>query len=59
LCRVLDWPLQLTKEIRSGPGVRTSHGTGTVVEVDGDKYLVDLDGQGAKLWTKEWALRKD
>jgi len=38
--------------------VKTSHGTGTVVEINGEKYLVDLDGQGAKLWTKEWALRK-
>ena len=38
--------------------VRTSHGVGTVVEVDGDKYLVDLDGQEAKLWEKAWGLRK-
>jgi hypothetical protein len=27
--------------------VRTSHGTGTVIEVDGEKYLVALDGQAA------------
>jgi hypothetical protein len=38
--------------------VKTSHGTGTIVEIDGEKYLVDLDGQGARLWTKDWALRK-
>jgi len=37
---------------------RISHGTGAVVEIDGEKYLVDLDGQGARLWTKDWALRK-
>jgi len=42
-----------------GDRVKTSHGTGTVVEIDGEKYLVDLHGQRAKLWTKEWALRKD
>jgi hypothetical protein len=41
-----------------GDRVTTSHGTGAVVEIDGEKYLVDLDGQGAQLWTKEWALRK-
>jgi hypothetical protein len=46
------------KPFKVGDRVRTSHGTGTVVEVDGDKYLVDLDGQGAKLWTREWAFRK-
>jgi len=39
--------------------VTTSHGTGTVVEIDGEKYLVDLDGQGAKLWTKDWALQNE
>jgi hypothetical protein len=38
--------------------VHTSHGTGTVVEVDGEKYLVNLGGQGAQLWTKDWALRE-
>jgi hypothetical protein len=46
------------KRFKVGDRVKTSHGTGTVVEIDGEKYLVDLDGQGAKLWTKEWALRK-
>ena len=38
--------------------VRTSHGTGTVVETDGEKYLVALDGQVAQLWEKEWGLKK-
>ncbi len=46
------------KPFKVGDRVRTSHGTGTVVEVDGDKYLVDLDGQEAQLWEKEWGLRK-
>jgi hypothetical protein len=58
LFRLLDWSLPPTKKIRSGPGVTTSHGTGTVVEIDGEKYLVELDGQGARLYTKDWALRK-
>jgi len=48
----------LKKRFKIGDRVRTSHGTGAVVEIDGEKYLVDLDGQGAQLWTKEWALRK-
>jgi hypothetical protein len=38
--------------------VRTSHGTGTVVETDGEKYLVALDEQAAQLWEKEWGLKK-
>jgi dsDNA-specific endonuclease/ATPase MutS2 len=46
------------KRFKIGDRVKTSHGTGTIVEIDGEKYLVDLDGQGAKLWTKDWALRK-
>lgn len=46
------------KPFKVGDRVRTSHGTGTVVEVDGEKYLVDLDGQEAKLWEKVWGLRK-
>jgi F-box protein, helicase, 18 len=46
------------KRFKLNDRVKTSHGTGTVVEIDGEKYLVDLDGQGARLWTKDWALRK-
>jgi hypothetical protein len=46
------------KRFKIGDSVTTSHGTGAVVEIDGEKYLVDLDGQGARLWTKDWALRK-
>jgi len=42
---------------RSGPGVQTNHGTGTIVMVDGEKYLVALDGQVAQLWEKEWGMR--
>jgi hypothetical protein len=33
-------------------------GAGTVVEVDGDKYLLDLDGQTARLWEKAWGVKK-
>jgi dsDNA-specific endonuclease/ATPase MutS2 len=46
------------KRFKIGDRVNTSHGTGTIVEIDGEKYLVDLDGQGARLWAKDWALRK-
>jgi hypothetical protein len=46
------------KTFKVGDRVRTSHGIGTIVEVDGDKYLVDLDGQAAQLWEKAWGLRK-
>jgi len=38
---------QRTDEMRVGDRVRTGHNTGTIVAVDGDKYLVDLDGQPA------------
>jgi hypothetical protein len=30
----------------------------TIVEVDGEKYLVDLDEQVAQLWEREWGLKK-
>ncbi|MBC8461080.1 MAG: ATP-binding domain-containing protein, partial [Deltaproteobacteria bacterium] len=46
------------KPFKVGDRVRTSHGTGTVVEVDGDKYLVDLDGQTAQLWEKAYRIKK-
>jgi F-box protein 18 (helicase) len=46
------------KGFKIGDRVNTSHGTGTVVEVDGDKYLVDLDGQTAQLWEKAYRIRK-
>lgn len=46
------------KLFKVGDRVKTSHGTGTIVKVDGDKYLVGLDGQAAQLWEKEWGLRK-
>jgi hypothetical protein len=47
------------KPFKVGDRVRTSHGTGTIVQVDDDKYLVDLDGQAAQLWEKAWEMRKD
>jgi len=31
-----------------------SNGTITIVEIKGETYLVDLDGQAAKLWEKAW-----
>jgi len=46
------------KPFKVGDRVRTGHGTGTVVETDGDKYLVALDGQAAHLWEKEWGLKR-
>jgi len=46
------------KRFKLGDRVTTSYGTVTVAEVDGKKYLVDLDGQSARLWTEDWALRK-
>jgi len=38
--------------------VQTSHGMGTIAEVDGGRYLVALDGQTAQLWEKEWGMKK-
>jgi urease alpha subunit len=35
-----------------------SNGTITIVEIKGETYLVDLDGQAAKLWEKAWGLKK-
>jgi len=48
----------LKKPFKIGDRVRTSHGTGTVIEVNDEKYLVDLDGQAALLWEKGWGLRE-
>ena len=41
-----------------GDSVHTDHGYGTIVEVEGGKYLVDLDGQAARLWMKGWGIKK-
>lgn len=41
-----------------GDRVRTRHGEGTIVEIDGDQYLVDLDGQPARLWEKGWGITR-
>lgn len=46
------------KSFKVGDKVRTSQGTGIIVEIDGGKYLVDLDGQAANLWEKEYGLKK-
>jgi hypothetical protein len=46
------------KPFKVGDRVKTSHGTGTVIEVDGEKYLVALDGQTAQLWENMWSLKK-
>jgi hypothetical protein len=46
------------KPFKVGDRVRTGHGTGTIVETDGDKYLVALDGQEGRLWEKEWGLKR-
>ena len=41
-----------------GDSVHTDHGYGTIVAVEGGKYLVDLDGQAARLWMKGWGIKK-
>jgi F-box protein 18 (helicase) len=46
------------KPFKIGDRVRTSHGSGTVVETDGEKYLVALDGQEGRLWEKEWGMKR-
>ncbi len=46
------------KSFQVGDAVRTIHGEGTVVEVDGDAYLVRLEDRGVRLWEKAWALKK-
>jgi|GEM_PF-4358521 len=46
------------KRLKVNDRVKTSHGTGTIVEIDGEKYLVDLDGQAAQLWERAWGIRK-
>jgi hypothetical protein len=28
------------------------------MEIEGEKYLVALDGQEGRLWEKEWGLKK-
>ena len=49
---------QRKKVYKLGDRVRTNHGEGSIVDVDGDKYLVDLDGQAACLWAKGWDIKK-
>ena len=47
------------KPFKLGDRVRTAgHGTGKIIEVDGDKYLVALDGRTARLWDREWGLKR-
>jgi len=46
------------KPFKVGDAVRTIHGEGTIVEVDGDAYLVCLEDRGVRLWEKAWALKK-
>jgi superfamily I DNA/RNA helicase len=46
------------RPFKVGDRVKTGHGTGVVVVVDGEKYLVDLDGGAAQLWEKAWAMSK-
>lgn len=46
------------KPFKVGDAVRTSHGAGTVVEINGDAYLIRLEDRGAWLWEKAWALKK-
>jgi hypothetical protein len=54
-----DLPKPLRKRpFKVGDRVQTSHGKGTVIEADGKKYLVALDGQTAQLWEKAWGLKK-
>jgi F-box protein, helicase, 18 len=45
------------KPYKVGDRVRTNHGEGTIVEIENDKYLVDLDGQPAQLWEKDWGIK--
>lgn len=46
------------RSFKVGDRVRTSHGEGSIVEINGGKYLVALDGQEGRLWEKEWGLKK-
>lgn len=41
-----------------GDRVKTSYGIGTIVEINGEQYLVALDGQEARLWEKTWGLKR-
>ena len=40
------------------PGHKRNSGASTIADVNSEKYLVDLDGQAAQLWEKEWGLKK-
>jgi superfamily I DNA/RNA helicase len=46
------------RPFKVGDRVKTGHGPGVVVVVDGEKYLVALDGRAAQLWEKAWAMSK-
>lgn len=41
---------------RQGEKVKTSHGVGTVVQREGDRYLVDMEDKKFRLWEKAWAI---
>ena len=42
-----------------GHSVVSSEADGvTTVEIHGEKYIVALDGQTARLWEKKWGLKK-
>ena len=53
-----DDPSPHQKRRLEGDRVKTNHGVGTVIEIEGEKYLIDLDGQSAKLWQTAWAMKK-
>lgn len=60
----VDRPLDPPKKRAGQLGVKlhdrveTAHGVGTVVEIAGDRYLIALDGQLAKVWERLASLKR-
>ena len=57
--RPLD-PQRKTTEyrvVKLSDRVETAHGPGTVIEIEGDRYLIALDGQIARVWERLNSLK--
>ncbi|MHC1742040.1 MAG: hypothetical protein AB9873_03295 [Syntrophobacteraceae bacterium] len=57
--RPLDPPRKRPEDIliRLSDRVTTAHGPGTVVQIAEDRYLIELDGQIARVWERASSLK--
>lgn len=57
--RPLDPPRKRPGDIlvKLNDRVETAHGTGTVIQIAEDRYLIELDGQIARVWERLSSLK--